>query len=381
MAFLTDLKWINGKWIDFATNDTIYGTAGSDQVVLGAGKDFFNDIDGGHDQVTDVARDSLGSGNDVVSTGIGNDGVTTDLDSANAYYGGLGRDTLNVSPAQSGVFVNLAQGFAQNLGTGVQSVVNSFENVSGSINADTIYGDSWSNNIYGGAGNDLIDGGTSGDVVMGMEGNDRVFGGADYDIVVGGLGDDQVYGDAGGDTVYGNEGNDRVSGGTGHDTLYGGDGNDLMFGEADMDYMLGEAGNDIMHGGTGEDTLLGGLGNDALEGMAGRDFLSGNAGNDRFVFRSLADSPLATPDRITDFQHIVDKMDVSLIDARANVAGNQAFSYIGDHGFTNSGQIKSHYFAAQNTTVVSLNTDTDSAAEMTINLTGHITLAASDFIL
>ena len=390
MAYLHDLKYLNGQWRDTFSNDTIYGTAADDVVTLYGGNDFFNDIDGGNDWVYDTSSQYGGwSGSDVISTGLGTDTVVSSLDSANSisdyggqgYYGGLGIDTLNFVPNQTGVYVRLDLNYAQNNITGERTQVVGFENVSGSQYNDWIYGDSSFNDLKGGGGNDYVSGGANYDFVDGGDGNDQVFGGDGNDLVQGGYGDDLVSGDAGNDSTIGGYGNDRLYGGTGNDYMNGGDGNDFMNGQAGNDLMYGLAGNDQMYGGSGNDSMNGGLGNDMLDGSVGRDYLTGGGGADKFVFRALGDSLTATPDTISDFQHNIDKIDVFFIDARANRSGDQAFNYIGDHGFSNSGQIKSHYFASTNTTVVSFNTDTDSAAEMVVNLTGNIALSASDFIL
>ncbi len=390
MAYLHDLKYVNGQWRDTFSNDTIYGTSADDVVTLYGGNDFFNDIDGGNDWVYDTSSQYGGwSGSDVISTGLGNDTVVSSLDSANSiydyggqgYYGGLGTDTLNFVPNQTGVYVRLDLNYAQNNITGERTQVVGFENVTGSGYNDWVYGDSASNDLKGGGGNDYVSGGGNYDFLDGGDGNDQVFGGDGNDLVQGGYGDDLVSGDAGNDSTIGGFGNDRLYGGSGNDYMNGGDGNDFMNGQTGNDLMYGQAGNDQMYGGAGNDTMNGGLGNDMLDGSVGRDNLTGGAGADKFIFRALGDSLTATPDMISDFQHNVDKIDVFFIDARANRSGDQAFSYIGDHGFSNSGQIKSHYFASTNTTVVSFNTDTDSAAEMVVNLTGNVTLSASDFIL
>jgi hypothetical protein len=94
-----------------------------------------------------------------------------------------------------------------------------------------------------------------------------------------------------------------------------------------------EAGNDHLAGGIGSDTLTGGL---------GADILNGGAGSDRFDFNAIAESgkTATTRDSIADFTHLADDLDLSTIDARAGVAGNQAFTFIGDDAFTASGQIR-----------------------------------------
>lgn len=387
---ITDLKFVNGQWFDQFTNDTIWGTTGNDYVTLHGGNDRFYDIAGGNDYVSDVSALNGGwSGSDIISTGIGNDTVVSSLDSANnssnyggqGYYGGLGIDTLSFLPNQTGVYVDLSTNIAENVITGEVTQVVGFENVTGSAYGDYLYGDTLDNAIFGYLGNDAIEGRGGSDKLDGGEGNDSVIGGDGNDTVNGGEGNDLVSGDAGFDIVHGGNGNDKVYGGADGDYLFGDDGDDFMNGQSGDDLMSGGNGNDQMYGSAGNDYMTGGLGNDMLDGSSGRDFLIGGGGADSFVFRSVGDSLNTNPDVINDFQYGIDKMDVSFIDARSNVSGNQAFSYIGDHGFSHSGQISSHYDAAHNTTIVKFNTDTDSSAEMTINLTGHITLASTDFLL
>lgn len=109
------------------------------------------------------------------------------------------------------------------------------------------------------------------------------------------------------DIIYGNEATNHLSGGAGNDTLYGNDG------------------ADIVQGGEGVDFLYGGNGDDVIDGGAGRDKLKGAAGADVFVFTSVDHSSKAAPDSLQDFQTGVDHVDLSAIDANAQLAGNQAF--------------------------------------------------------
>jgi len=63
--------------------------------------------------------------------------------------------------------------------------------------------------------------------------------------------------------------------------------------------------------------------------------MSGDTEADRFVYNDVSDSLLAAPDQIGDFSTAEgDLIDLSLIDANANVAGNQAFTFIGANAFT-----------------------------------------------
>jgi Ca2+-binding RTX toxin-like protein len=114
-------------------------------------------------------------------------------------------------------------------------------------------------------------------------------------------------GTAGADNHTGTAYNDTLSGLAGNDTLLGGNGNDSLLGQGDADNLDGGQGIDTLRGGVGNDILTGGLDTDWLNGDTGSDTLTGGGGTDRFVFR-LPDSPVATPDLITDFESGVDQI-------------------------------------------------------------------------
>lgn len=84
----------------------------------------------------------------------------------------------------------------------------------------------------------------------------------------------------------------------GDDQLTGSMGRDLMVADAGNDLLTGNGGNDRMNGGAGQDHLIGGI---------GADVLTGGAGADHFVFNTKAEKG----DRITDFVHGVDQVDLS----------------------------------------------------------------------
>ena len=79
------------------------------------------------------------------------------------------------------------------------------------------------------------------------------------------------------------------------------------------------------------------------------------------------------------FQKGSDKIDLSDIDARPDVSGNQAFTFINKSAFSSPGQVC--YSQSNGNTIVSGNTDFDSSAEFQIELTGLYTLSAADFVL
>lgn len=169
-----------------------------------------------------------------------------------------------------------------------------------------------------------------------------------------------------------------VIGQTGDGTLVGGSGADTLTGSVTNDTIMGAGGND---------TLLGNAGADILIGNVGADWLTGGTGNDSFVYTALSQSTAAARDTITDFTGVGagagDLLDVSAIDARSNLAGNQAFTFIGTGAFTGAGQIRAVDAGAD--VRLLFNTDGNLATvEMEIlvqNIANPANFAASDFIL
>lgn len=158
--------------------------------------------------------------------------------------------------------------------------------------------------------------------------------------------------------------------------------------------MTGSKGNNLLNGGGGDDYLNGGAGNDTLNGAAGADVMTGGAGNDIFRFTLASESgPSATlRDKITDFSKSgamgIDRIEVLFMDAIAGTAANEAFSFLAAKGaaFTAAGQL--HWFqqdlagTANDKTIIEGNVDANlTTAEFQIELTGLVSLAATDFIL
>jgi VCBS repeat-containing protein len=141
-------------------------------------------------------------------------------------------------------------------------------------------------------------------------------------------------------------------------TLYGTDGNNVL---------TGGAGADILFGGKGSDVLIGGLGNDQL---------TGGAGKDTFKFLTIADGK----DTITDFVHGQDKIDLSAIDANLNIAGDNAFNFMGNK--TTVVAFSVTYSESNGNTLLQLDNNGNTTADMQIILTGtNLHLAATDFLL
>lgn len=182
------------------------------------------------------------------------------------------------------------------------------------------------------------------------------------------------------DKLIGNKYSDDMSGFNGNDTLIGNGGNDKL---------SGDNGSDRLIGGSGGDNLNGGAGADSLQGDSGKDTLVGGSGNDRFVFISVADSTVSstTCDSITDFVKGQDKIDLSKVDAFNNSNSNDAFIWNGAVAFSSGskGEVRFEKFdnagAGNDYTMVYIDNDVDTGAEMSIRLDGLINLTASDFIL
>jgi Ca2+-binding RTX toxin-like protein len=194
-----------------------------------------------------------------------------------------------------------------------------------------------------------------------------LYGSAFADDLFGGNGHDTLYGRGGNDRLYGGNGNDWLDGGAGADLLNGGDGFDTVsyasstsgviisladnfnsdgdniayhtierwVGSSHDDVMVGTGTNDIFNGGAGDDWLIGGSYDDILTGGTGHDVLTGDGdvtrkGSDTFVFTKGSGL-----DRITDFEHGDDHIDVSAYGHGPNAFGEDnelATGWIGSDG-------------------------------------------------
>jgi Ca2+-binding RTX toxin-like protein len=140
--------------------------------------------------------------------------------------------------------------------------------------------------------------------------------------------------------------------------------------------------NDMLTGTDAADKLSGLAGNDTLIGGLGKDTLTGGAGADVFKSNSISDSyPLSKQaDTITDFKHTQgDKIDLSAIDINPTLDGRQSFIPINAQTFSAdaTGQLR---FDAKTSTLYG-STNSDSAPEFAIVLSGLKSLVAEDFIL
>ena len=145
---------------------------------------------------------------------------------------------------------------------------------------------------------------------------------------------------------------------------------------------------DVIQGLGGNDNLSGLAGNDLIVGGFGRDIMTGGTGADIFDFNAVAESgkTAATRDVLRDFEHGIDKIDLSTIDARTNHAGNDAFIWRVTDGFTGvAGQL--HYTqqnlpgTVNDKTIIEGDINGDRVADFQIELKGLINLTTADFIL
>jgi hypothetical protein len=143
----------------------------------------------------------------------------------------------------------------------------------------------------------------------------------------------------------------------------------------------GGNGSNVLTGTTGEDWIDGRGGADTITGGRGADRLTGGSGADRFVYTSVADSLLNQMDIITDFSRSQgDRISLSGIDANANIAGDQAFSFIGTAAFSNvAGQLR--YQQVGGNTFLYGDVNGDGVADFGIQLSGNVALQAIDFTL
>ncbi len=142
--------------------------------------------------------------------------------------------------------------------------------------------------------------------------------------------------------------------------------------------LAGNGAANVLSGAAGNDTLDGRSGVDRLVGGLGRDQMTGGADRDIFDFNAIAEAgnSSTTRDKITDFRHATDDIDVSTIDATTLLTGNNTFVWKGTGAFTKSpvGELRFKLFdnagTANDYTIVYGDTDGDTANEFQIQLRG-----------
>jgi len=132
------------------------------------------------------------------------------------------------------------------------------------------------------------------------------------------------------------------------------------------------SGNDSIVGAEKPDTILGGEGRDIITGGGGADDLLGGPGRDTYRYFSPLDSPVAGIDTIFDFdQSEHDRIDLSVLGA---------LRFIGSAEFSGTGMEVRFFLESQNT-FVAVDMNSDSVADIEIQLGGEMILQRGDFVL
>lgn len=367
-----------------------------------------------------------GAGNDHILSGAGDDYLVWQTDGGtDRFVGGRGVDVIDFHPytgiEPDGVTIDLRLTRAQSVGTG-SIALSGVDGVDGTAGDDRLTGNDAANRFVLHGGSDIVHAGGGDDYIsfqdVIVDAADRVLidGGAGFDIfsiastatnhlslttrgtqaaaertytitgvegLSGGIHDDMLDGDRNANILIGYGGNDRLSGGAGDDLLAG-SGSVSWWGAGEarawvVDPTVSQlySDDDMLDGGAGNDTLYGNLGADTMIGGAGADRLTGGEGRDLFVYRAASDSRGAAIDTITDFE-TGDRIDVSAIDADAALVGNQAF-HLGASA-ARAGDIVWRYDAARDETLLTLFTNADARADMTIRFAGNIAFTSADFV-
>lgn len=383
---LTGENHINGT--GNTLNNTLKGNSSNNKLSGGAGNDSLTG----------------GNGNDTLDGGIGIDTL----------IGGLGDDTyiLDLKITGTGALAHIntfADTFIEQVGEGSDTL---YLRGTATLNTASTFSltDSLAQyehiDISATASTKIhLTGNTSDNKLVGNASNNSLTGGAGNDTLIGGLGRDTLNGADGDDTYIINAVNgviqDVIQETTGTDTvqatfslnLNAAYFNSLLIenitllgatainatGNAQANVLQGNSAANVLNGATGDDTLIGGAGNDVLIGGEGQDVLTGGLGADRFDFNFVTETGVGAYDVITDFSHAqLDRIDLFTIDANTVLTGNQAFSFIGDHAFSNeAGQLR--FDSTSNSIFGDINGDGNS--DFQIVLSGITSLVSADFIL
>lgn len=388
---------------DASDGNSIVGNAGNNRITVTGGVDAVN---GG-----------LGVDRLIVDYRHATGAVTGDSTSNFTEAGGGGR-TVTITDGTFEHFTILTGAGADTITTGAGNDViktgGGASTVSAGQGANVIYGGASSDTITALDGGNTIHAGNGSNTVTTGGGSDRIFSGTGADTIVSGGGTDHILLRGGADSVDAGAGADRlildysamttnviggttggnlatgyvghiadglgsfvdfqrsesfkITTGTGNDTLATGNGADVLHGGAGRDQFRGAGGNDLLFGGAGNDVLRGGLGNDVM---------TGGTGADTFVFGTIIETGTGGGhDLIRDFQAGIDHVSLAGIDANWNMAGNQAFHFIGSAAFSSAaGELR---FADG---MVRGDVDGDGQADFSIEVRSLSGLSLQDFVL
>ena len=307
------------------------------------------------------SRGINGTGNNLANTIIGNNSnnVINGKGGGDEMIGKIGNDIYYVNDKNDKVVERANQGVDT-----VRSSINytlsaNVENLkllgSDSINGT---GNKLNNKITGNFANNIIDGKKGADKMAGKKGKDIYYVNDKNDKV----------------TEAADQGTDTVRTSISY-TLENNVENLSLVSEKAIDGSGNYLNNRIV-GNNNKNNLKGKGGKDTIIGKHGKDILTGGGNADLFRYLSVDDSGTnyATRDRITDFS-IEDTIDLSKIDANQDVSGNQEFVFIGSDSFSGAGQVRF------NNGILSMSTNDDFRANLSVELEGVTELFASSFIL
>ncbi|HEY0130567.1 MAG TPA: M10 family metallopeptidase C-terminal domain-containing protein, partial [Allosphingosinicella sp.] len=136
----------------------------------------------------------------------------------------------------------------------------------------------------------------------------------------------------------------------------------------------GGSARDYLYGNDVSNKLNGNGGNDVLDGAKGNDILTGGAGADEFRVSEIGFS-----DEIVDFTSGLDKIRLSEIDSNSGVAGNQAFTFVGNNAFSGTaGELRTYSQGGDR--FVAGDVNGDGLADFTINV-NNANVVVTDFFL
>ncbi len=381
-------------------NDTMVGGVGNDIYIVGAALDIVTELaNEGTDTVkstiawtlgdnlehltltgtsgvagTGNARDNVINGNTGanVLNGLGGNDILSGGTGADKMTGGIGSDTYyveNIGDVVTELAADLGYDVMRSsISSTIAANVEELELIgTGNINAT---GNSQINLLRGNAGNNILDGAAGGGV------------GDPTDYLHGGLGNDTYIIDSFIDNIYeiAGAGTDTVMVGSGHTLSSTQEVENLTLSGTAAINGKGNALNNVLVGNSAANQLEGLDGNDTYVGGGGADYLIGGNGADTFVYNNLSDSVGLSKDTITNFDAL-DMIDLSVIDADAVLAGNQAFVFDTD-GIFAAGEVR---VTNVNGTYqkIEAHTNSDGVADLSIEIITPLvpTITASDFIL
>lgn len=319
-------------------DDTLQGGDGQDQLIGGAGDD----------------RLFGGDGNDII-------GIESGKDVAD---GGAGLDLVGVAfGGETDVQIDLRETGFQKVGGGETVKLTSIEGAWGGNGDDKLTGDAQANQFAGGDGRDTIIGGAGDDTVQGGLGDDVLKGGDGYDTLAFGATNGGVKVSLSKESMQNTgEGRDKFSG---FENLTGTYYDDKLTGDGEFNHIEGGDGDDTINGGGGRDGLFGGFGDDV------------------FLFKGNVSSGANIADFNDNGGH--DLIDLSGMDANANLKGDQDFDFIGNGAFTGvAGQLRWAHFGDDPSRDILITADTngDKVEDFYIQLISPVNaLTLADFDL